>query len=126
MSKRTVALVAVVGVAFVVGVIVGAAKPYVRVAAPLCEAHTEDLTYRGDLVMVVAVGMNGTAVIVDVKMAAMDPDIIREVAFSHDTATVVGLQGLPRSRGVYECILEEWSNSVRREFRVRDYWSVGV
>ena len=36
----------------------------------------------------------------------------------------VGIQGLPKAHGVYECIVEEWVSDVRREFRVRDYWSV--
>ena len=36
----------------------------------------------------------------------------------------VGIRGLPKAHGVYECIVEEWVSDVRREFRVRDYWSV--
>ena len=36
----------------------------------------------------------------------------------------VGITGLPKAHGVYECIVEEWVSDVRREFRVRDYWSV--
>lgn len=36
----------------------------------------------------------------------------------------VGIRGLPKAHGVYDCIVEEWAGDVRREFRVRDYWSV--
>ena len=41
-----------------------------------------------------------------------------------DCRAAVGIQGLPKASGVYECIVEEWVSDVRREFRVRDYWSV--
>lgn len=119
--KRTAVIMTLV---FAAGVLIGATKPYARPAAT-CEARVDDdMTYRGDLVMTVAVGLNGTAVLVDIRLAASEG--LREIEFSHDTASAAGIQGLPRTSGVYECIVEEWTSDVRREFRVRDYWSVST
>ena len=114
--------IAVMALAFIAGIIVGAIRPYAPQPAMASESYADDMTYRGDLVMTVAIGLNGTAVLVDIRLAASEG--LREMEFSHDTAAAVGIQGLPKASGVYECIVEEWASGVRREFRVRDYWSV--
>ena len=106
---------------FTAGILVGAARPYARNTVVTSEIDA-DMVYRGDLLMTVAIGLNGTAILVDVRLAASEG--LREIEFSHDTAAAVGITGLPRARGVYECIVEEWTSEARREFRVRDYWEV--
>ena len=113
---------AVMALVFIAGIIVGAIRPYAPKVAMASESYTDDMTYHGDLVMTVAIGLNGTAVLVDIRLAASEG--LREIEFAHDTAAAVGIQGLPKAHGVYECIVEEWVSDVRREFRVRDYWSV--
>ena len=113
---------AVMALVFAAGIVVGAIRPYAPKPAMASEPYADDMTYRGDLVMTVAIGLNGTAVLVDIRLAASDG--VREMEFSHDTAAAVGIRGLPKTRGVYDCIVEEWASGVRREFRVRDYWSV--
>ena len=114
--------IAVMALVFIAGIIVGAIRPYAPQPAMTSESYTDDMVYRGDLVMTVAIGLNGTAVLVDIRLAASEG--LREIEFAHDTAAAVGIQGLPKAHGVYECIVEEWVSDVRREFRVRDYWSV--
>ncbi len=84
-----------------------------------------DMEYKGDLLMTVAVGMCGTVVMTDVSFAATDPNAKREIAFHHDTGAAIGLVGAPASRGMYQCLVSEYSNEHRREFRVREHWEVG-
>ena len=114
--------IAVMALVFAAGIIVGAIRPYAPKPAMASEPYADDMTYRGDLVMTVAIGLNGTAVLVDIRLAASEG--LREIELSGDTAAAVGIQDLPKAHGVYECIVEEWVSDVRREFRVRDYWSV--
>ena len=104
---------------FTAGILVGAARPYAPKVAMASEPYADDMTYRGDLVMTVAIGLNGTAVLIDIKLAASEG--LREIEFAHDTAAAVGIQGLPKAHGVYECIVEERVSDVRREFRVREH-----
>jgi len=106
---------------FAAGILVGAARPYTRNTMEASDIHA-DMVYRGDLLMTVAIGLNGTAILVDVRLAASEG--LREIEFSGDRAAAVGITGLPKAKGVYECIVEEWASEARREFRVRDYWKV--
>ncbi len=114
--------IACVVAAFVIGLGVGKTKHAPNKAVAI---EIPDMEYKGDLLMTVAVGMCGTAVMIDVSFAASDPDMTREIAFHHDTGAAIGLVGAPVSRGVYRCLVSEYSNEHRREFRVRDYWEVG-
>jgi hypothetical protein len=114
--------IACVVAAFVIGLGVGKTKHAPNEAVAI---EIPDMEYRGDLMMTVAIGMCGSSVITDVGFAAADPNTKREVAFHHDTGSAVGLIGLPDGRGVYQCLVSEFANDYRREFRVRDYWEVG-
>lgn len=113
---------ACVAIAFAVGFEVAARRYMPDVVTLEMEALTPDLAYKGDLVMTVAVGMCGTAVVTDVGFAAADPAVTREIAFHHDTGPVLGLVGVPDRNGVYRCVVAEYANDWRREFRVRGYW----
>lgn len=110
-------------VAFAVGAVAGRQTCHAPNEAVVIEIP--DMEYKGDLLMTVAVGMCGTAVMTDVSFAASDPDMTREIAFHHDTGAAIGLVGAPVSRGVYRCLVSEYSNEHRREFRVREHWEVG-
>jgi len=111
-------------IAFTVGLGIGRKTSHAPNEAVAIEIP--DMEYRGDLIMTIAVGMGGTTVITDVGFAAVDPDMPpRAIAFTHDTGRAVGLVGAPESRGIYECLVSEYSNNYHREFRVREYWEVG-
>jgi len=107
-------------VAFAVGAVAGRQTYHAPNEAVAIEIP--DMEYKGDLLMTVAVGMCGTAVMTDVSFAALDPDMTREIAFHHDTGPVLGLVGVPDRNGVYRCVVAEYANDWRREFRVRGYW----
>lgn len=86
--------------------------------AAATEAAPLSLTDR--LVMTIAVGMDGSAIITDIGFASSDPREPRELELRGDTADANGVKGIPTEPGTWRCVVEEWANEYFREFRVTE------
>lgn len=113
-----IAVVIVVVFSYGMGIWVGGRNPEKPQRAIAAESPTLLLTDR--LVMTVAIGMGGTAVIVDVGFAESDPRQIREMELRGDMCDANGVKNLPTEPGAWRCIVDEWSNEIFREFRVTE------
>lgn len=89
--------------------------PAITSPTPVC-----DMTLTDRLVMTLAVGMDGSAVITSVGFASSDPREPRELELRGDTAEANGVVGIPTEPGTWRCVVEEWANEFFREFRVAE------